>query len=77
MRRPEEEDSFLRESDKMWLKMKPLAQDSISDRDKFFLRHWTQNDAEVYPAFYLMNTGKSFPAQSDRYESGYSSAFNA
>jgi hypothetical protein len=61
----------------MWLKMKPLAQGSISDRDKFFVRHWTQNDAEVYRAFYLMNTGKSFPAQSGRYESGYSSPFNA
>ena len=61
----------------MWLKTKPLAQCSISDRDKFSLRHWTKNDTEVYPASYLMNTGKSFPAQSVRYESGYSSPFNA
>jgi len=57
--------------------MKPLAQGSISDRDKFSLRHWTQNDTEVYPTFYLMNTGKSFPAHNGRCESDYSSPFNA
>jgi hypothetical protein len=52
MRHPKKEDSFFREFDSlvsyiMWLKMKPPAQGSISDRDKFSLCHWIQNDAEV------------------------------